>query len=136
MYISKKDREKIKQKYGGRCAYSGTILESDWQVDHIVPVIRNWWTSDCESPESHKLENMVPTQKIINHYKGSLSLEMFRDWYLGGLHQRLRKLPKNPRTEKSIKKKEYLIKVAGYFGITPDAPFTGLFYMELESAEG
>jgi len=58
--------------------------------------------------ENHKFENMFPVQKIINHYKGSLDLETFRNWYLGGLHERLKKLPKNPRAEKSRKKKQYL----------------------------
>lgn len=27
-------KEKVYQKYGGRCAYTGKPLESDWQIDH------------------------------------------------------------------------------------------------------
>lgn len=76
---------------------------------------------------------MIPVQKIINHYKHSISLEEFRTWLLGGLHIRLKKLPKNPRTEKGVKRKEYLKKVAGYFGITEDKPFNGKFYFETMS---
>ncbi|HQU96708.1 MAG TPA: hypothetical protein PLU58_12030 [Saprospiraceae bacterium] len=34
-YISKKQREEIKQKFDGLCAYSGTPLEDDWQVELI-----------------------------------------------------------------------------------------------------
>jgi hypothetical protein len=41
MYISKKDRELIKGKFNGKCAYSGTDLEDDWQVEHVKPVVRN-----------------------------------------------------------------------------------------------
>lgn len=32
-------RERIYNKFGGLCAYSGTPLEDDWQIDHICPVI-------------------------------------------------------------------------------------------------
>ena len=130
MYISKKDREFIKQKFGGKCAYSGTELEPDWQVDHIIPVVRNWWTNTAMFEDAHNLDNMVPVQKLINHYKGSIRLEEFRSWLLGGLHIRLKKVPKNPRTEKGEKKKAYILKIASYFGITEDTPFSGKFYFE------
>lgn len=130
MYISKKDREFIKQKFGGKCAYSGTELEPDWQVEHIKPVVRNWWTNTSMFEEAHNLDNMVPVQKLINHYKGSIRLEEFRAWLLGGLHLRLKKVPKNPRTEKGAKKKAYILKIASYFGITEDTPFSGKFYFE------
>ena len=130
MYISKKDRELIRLKYGGKCAYSGTELEPDWQIDHIVPVVRNWWTNTAMFEDAHNIENMVPVQKIINHYKHSCRLEDLRTWLLGGLHERLKKAPKNPQTEKSIKRKAYQLKVASYFGITPEKPFDGKFYFE------
>lgn len=131
MYVSKANRELIKMKYGGKCAYSGTELESDWQIEHIRPVVRNWFDGTMNFKNDDCLENMVPVQKLINHYKHSLSLEEFRTWLLGGLHNRLKKLPKNPRTEKGMKRKEYLLKVAGYFGITEEKPFSGKFYFEI-----
>ena len=80
--------------------------------------------------KSHNIDNMLPSQKIVNHYKGSLCLETFRTWYLAGLHERLKKLPKNPKTEKSIKRKKYLLEVAQLFGITEHKPFSGTFYFE------
>jgi len=130
MYISKKDREIIKQKFDGKCAYSGTKLKDDWQVDHIKPIIRNWYDGTVVFEDAHNLENMFPVQKIINHYKGSMDLELFRTWYLSGLHERLKKLPKNPKTEKSIKRKAYLLTVANFFDIEIDKPFLGKFYFE------
>ena len=130
MYISEKDRELIKQKFGGKCAYSGTELEPDWQVEHIKPVVRNWWTNTAMFEDAHNLENMVPVQKLINHYKNSIHLEEFRTWLLGGLHARLKKVPKNPRTEKGAKKKAYILKIASYFKISEDTPFSGKFYFE------
>jgi len=132
MYISKKNRELIRQKFGGKCAYTGTILKDDWQVDHIEPIRRNWGerAGTYEKPDNHNLDNMVPSQRIVNHYKGSMSLDLWREWYLGGLHKRLKKLPKNPKAEKSIRRKEYVLEVAELFGITEDKPFSGIFYFE------
>jgi hypothetical protein len=49
---------------------------------------------------------------------------------LGSLHERLNRLPKKPRTEKGKRRKEYLLSVARYFDITPDKPFSGVFYFE------
>lgn len=130
MRVSKVDREIIKNKFGGKCAYTGTVLKEDWQVDHIQPIIRNQFSRGAIRPENHNIENMIPSQKIVNHYKGSLDLETFRNWYLGGLHLRLRKLPKNCKTEKSIKRKAYILEVAGLFRITEQTPFQGKFYFE------
>lgn len=128
--MTKKDRKLIFDKYGGRCGYSGTVLEHDWQVEHIVPVVRDLFTGKMMFPKEHNLYNMIPVQKLINHYKHSVSLEDFRTWLLGGLHERLARLPKNPKTDKSKKRKEYILNVAGYFGITPDNPFSQIFYFE------
>lgn len=123
-------RDRIKMKYGGLCAYSGTPLEDDWQIDHIEPIRRDWWQNSMIHKERDNELNMVPCQKIINHYKHSYTLEQFRTWLLGGLHDRLRNLPKNTKVEKTKKRKEYLKKVADYFGITEDKPFSGKFYFE------
>jgi len=126
--MTPKKRELIKLKFDGLCAYSGTPLEDDWQVDHVVPKLR--YELGLAEGHVNDLENLVPVQKIINHYKRSLSLEDFRTWYLGGLHERLGKLPKNPKAERSIKRKEYLLKVADYFQITTNDEFSGVFYFE------
>jgi hypothetical protein len=37
--MKKTEREKIKQKFDGRCAYCGIFLEK-FHVDHIVPVFK------------------------------------------------------------------------------------------------
>lgn len=130
MYISKKNRELIKNKFGGKCAYSGTELKDDWQVDHVKPIVRNKYTNTAMFDDNHNLCNMFPVQRIINHYKGSLDLDTFRTWYLGGLQERLKKLPRNPKAEKSIKRKKYLLEVAELFEITESKPFSGVFYFE------
>ncbi len=128
MAISKSKRELVKQKYNGLCAYSGTPLEDDWEIDHLKPKIH--YDFGLEKGDPDDIANLMPVQRIINHYKRDLKLESFRTWYLGELHIRLQKLPKNPRTEKSKKRIEYLRKVASYFDITEDKPFCGKFYFE------
>ena len=122
-------RDIIFSKFNGLCAYSGTPLEPDWQADHVNPIRRNRDGSKM-FPEDDNDDNLVPCQKLINHYKNNLYLEEFRTWYLGNLHLTLQKLPKNPRTEKSKRKIEYMRKVASYFGITETQPFSGKFYFE------
>ena len=54
-------------KFNGKCAYSGTELEPDWQIEHIKPVIRNWFDGTMVFKNDDCLDNMVPVQKIINH---------------------------------------------------------------------
>lgn len=41
MPVSKKDREIIFNKFGGRCAYCGCELTKGWHVDEVEPVRRN-----------------------------------------------------------------------------------------------
>lgn len=128
MYIPKKDREIIKMKFGGLCAYTGTPLEDDWQVDHINP--KRLYDAGRINGDPNHIDNLIPCQRIVNHYKRAEPLDSFRTWLLGGLHERLKKLPKNPKAEKTVKHKAYLLEVAGLFDITPDKPFSGKFYFE------
>lgn len=124
------NRQEVYNKFGGKCAYSGTPLKDDWQVDHLIPKALRL------SPKFHLIEyhddpkNLVPCQRIINHYKRALSLRDFRRWYLGGLHERLKKLPKKTNSPIAIERKRYLLEVAELFGITEDKPFSGVFYFE------
>ena len=66
----KKDfREKIKMKYGGKCAYCGCILHDKFHVDHIKAFAANGDSS---------LENLNPSCFICNNWKFTFSLEQFR----------------------------------------------------------
>lgn len=38
----KQQRELIYNKYGGRCAYCGCVLEKGWHVDELLPVKRKY----------------------------------------------------------------------------------------------
>jgi 5-methylcytosine-specific restriction endonuclease McrA len=118
-----KKRDIIYNKYGGLCAYTGKPLGEDWQIDHITPRRCHWKLN------GNHINNLVPANRIINHYKRSLDLEGFRE-YMTNFHKRLAKLPKNttvPATERRI---EYMNEVARHFDITVDKPFNGIFYFE------
>ena len=117
------DRQRIYDKFGGRCAYTGKFLGDDWQVDHIVP--KALGGTDDE-------DNLVPVLPIANHYKRCLNNDDFKSWLLGGLHERLKKLPKNPKSERLIRYKAYMLKVSEAFDITPDKPFCGKLWYERE----
>lgn len=41
MALTKKQREKLRMKFGGRCAYCGCELpEKGWHADHVQAVLR------------------------------------------------------------------------------------------------
>jgi len=128
MGISKQKRELVKNKFNGKCGYTGTELNEDWEVDHIFPKWMFQFFPDTIA-SINDIDNLIPTQKIINHYKRSYDLEGFRK-YMNSFHIRLNKLPKNPRTKKSIKHKKYMIEISNLFNITTENPFCGKFYFE------
>lgn len=78
------DRQKVYEKYGGRCAYCGKeITIKEMEVDHLHPR-RIGGTNDKD--------NLMPSCHTCNHYKRANTLEHFRDWLLGGLIDRLMKV--------------------------------------------
>ena len=69
--ITKEIRERVHAKYGGYCAYCGTLLQyKDMQVDHLHPV---------QKGGSNELSNLMPSCRSCNHYKESFTLEQFRE---------------------------------------------------------
>jgi hypothetical protein len=120
-------RDRIFNKFNGLCAYSGTPLEPDWQIDHIHPVVRHPFTGVMLRPEHDTDDNLVPCQRAINNYKHSEPLESFRTHLLGRLHERLLKYP---RSGKGLDRRKRMERIAMYFGITPETPFSGTFFFE------
>lgn len=121
-------RQRIYSLYNGLCAYTGKPLGTDWQIDHMEPhFYARMWQRDPNRPD-----NLVPALRIVNHYKRCKDLEQFRKYMLT-FHERLKKLPKSPKVNKSSKRKAYMLKVAEAFGITVDSPFNGVFYFETKT---
>ncbi|WP_284082614.1 HNH endonuclease [Acinetobacter nosocomialis] len=78
MKLNKKQREELKQKYDGHCAYCGELLGEKWHADHLVAVVRDLTTGKPEKPENDVYENLMPACTACNHNKRSLSLESWR----------------------------------------------------------
>ena len=130
-------RQKVFEKYNGRCAYTGKQLIGIWEIDHAIPKHYFIWDQTDATKELfnirynvNDIENLLPSLKIVNHYKRGYTVEQFRQ-YMMNFHVRLSKLPKNPKVERSIRRKCYMLKVAEAFDITVDKPFLGKFYFEL-----
>lgn len=128
----KVDRKKIYNKFGGRCAYCGhKITLQEMQVDHIIPR-RHFEMNGKSMALANEINNLNPACPICNHYKNATPLEEFRNWLLGELHIRLKKLPKRTKLERTIRRKEYLSRVCERYEISEEKPFDRVFYFEKE----
>lgn len=96
--MKKGDREKIFNKYGGKCAYCGCELQQIWHVDEMEPVRRGWeYLKDDNGdkiydqekrdykkrtivmhPERFNIDNQMPACPSCNINKHSGSVEDFR----------------------------------------------------------
>lgn len=128
--MAKIDRKVVYDKFRGLCAYTGKPLGEDWQVDHVHPKSHWIWKQLWNTSDPNDIDNLLPATKIINHYKRSHNLESFR-MSMMNFHKRLAKLPKKTERAATIRRIEYMQKVAGLFEITPDKPFEGKFFFEL-----
>lgn len=86
--MTKKQRELIFSKFGGRCAYCGTKLTPGWHVDELEPVKRGFkWNKNktryvpdgiMKHPERMNFANQIPSCPSCNINKHSMSLKEFR----------------------------------------------------------
>lgn len=83
--MTKKERQQVFDKYGGRCAYCGEELQKGWHVDHIEPIRRHFWKNngDCDHPEREHIGNYMPACASCNISKHSGSIEDFRNLIAG-----------------------------------------------------
>lgn len=138
MAISKKIREQVFNKYGGRCAYCGCELSDKWQVDHAISK-QYWFYVNSSDPKFvDDIDNLMPACTPCNHYKRSHCVNDIGGSHVGfrtymmKFHIRLGKLPKKSKREKTEKTKTYMWNIADRYGITPEKPFTGKFYFETD----
>ena len=75
--LNKHEREVLKNKFCGRCAYCGCVLNDKWHADHIEPVIRIS-ANEMLYPENDSLRNLVPACHPCNLHKHSNDLENYR----------------------------------------------------------
>lgn len=105
--LTKAQRLRVYNMYGGRCAYCGRpIRYEDMQVDHMVPLYNGG--ADNE-------ENYVPACRMCNHYKSTYTVEKLRE-QLGMLQERLRK--------------DYIYRLALQYGLVREAENKITFFFE------
>lgn len=86
---SKRQRETLRAKFGGRCAYCGGELGAKMHADHLKPVVRIHHDGygrplpkeerRLHKPEWNVVSNMMPACAPCNLHKGGYSLEEWRD---------------------------------------------------------
>lgn len=86
--IPKRQREIVFNKYGGRCAYCGCELTlRTMQVDHIKAVYTSSLENDGVETQDDNLENLNPSCRQCNFYKGTLDIEQFRKKIMTTLYE-------------------------------------------------
>ena len=116
MAISKKLRQKLWERYGGRCAYCGrSIAYKDMQVDHYYPQCKEKFYLRRFKIDVHAEANLMPTCRRCNHYKRARTPKQFKE-LMHTLHERIEAI--------------YILKVAVDFGMVTVKPFDGKFYFE------
>ena len=86
--ISKQQREAVFNKYGGRCAYCGCELTlRTMQVDHIKAVYTSSLENNGVETQDDNLENLNPSCRQCNFYKGTLDIEQFRKKIMTTLYE-------------------------------------------------
>ena len=86
--IPKKTREIVLNKYGGKCAYCGCELTiSTMHVDHIKSVYKSCLDNDYVYIQDDSLENLNPSCRQCNFYKGTLDIEQFRKKIMTTLYE-------------------------------------------------
>lgn len=123
MRLTKAQREVVRNRFGGRCAYCGCDLPERWHADHFEPVVRMDWLRPGEvpeRPENHRLENMMPSCPQCNISKHSLSLEEWRKWLAGHVN--------------SLNQHHSIYRLAKAFGLVTETGREVIFYFEEHSS--
>jgi 5-methylcytosine-specific restriction endonuclease McrA len=116
--MNKKDRQKVFDKFGGKCAYCGCELVKGWHVDEILPCKRNMkydkgkynfiHDGTYQYPERLHIDNQYPSCASCNINKHSMSLENFRN-LISGFMKHLNEI----NTQYKIAKRYGLIEETG-----------------------
>ena len=108
MNLSKKEREKLRMMFGGKCAYCGCQLpEKGWHADHVEPVVRCYQYGEMvtsefgftsyqsygdgkkkikrlDNPAGHRKDNFWPSCMPCNINKSSMPIEVWRKFLVEG----------------------------------------------------
>lgn len=128
--ISKRTRQLVYAKYNGHCAYCGCELDiKDMQVDHAnITFGRMYYgmspekaTEEMEKDSINSLDNLMPSCRQCNYYKGIGNIEQFRQKMKDILSESCRR--------------SFQVRLAMKYGILTYSEWDGLFYFEREKGE-
>jgi 5-methylcytosine-specific restriction endonuclease McrA len=131
--MTKKQRQEVLNKFGGKCAYCGQPLPATgWHVDHAMPVERIYesvrvegkhgglgWADVCRGmryPERDCFENWMPACASCNINKHGDTLEQFRANIAGYL--------------RSLNLRMVQYKIAKRYGLVEETGKPVIFYFE------
>jgi len=115
MRLKKAEREHVRLKYEGCCAYCGAVLTGRWHADHLQPLIRQQG-KEADQPENHNLANMMPACAPCNISKGRQTLEGWRLWIEGHVN--------------SLNSYHPIYKLAKAYGLIVETGAPVVFYFE------
>lgn len=119
--LSKKIREIVYAKYDGHCAYCGCELEMrQMQVDHIKSVYVSTAQNGWNSTQDDSIENLMPSCRQCNFYKGVGNIEYLRRMLKDTLYHTLYHTCVDNFQTKLVMK----------YGILTLKPWNGLFFFE------
>lgn len=85
-------RQRVYDKYNGKCAYCGCKLSKKWHVDHKDPIYRiSEWNKEkgkfvsigkSRKPDNETIENYNPACISCNIVKHTLTIEGFRNYIM------------------------------------------------------
>lgn len=125
MRLNKADREAIRAKFDGRCAYCGEMLGERWHADHFEAVVRQQtyergvgfrFTGELLHPQRDTIENLMPACAPCNIDKGPNTLE----WWRGKLQRATEVLGRNNPTYRHARR----------FGLVAETGAPIVFYFE------
>jgi len=77
--MNKEKRKLIYNKFGGRCAYCGKLINyKEMQVDHIIPKSRFHIHRGKVPYKACDIKNLNPSCASCNLWKHNFSIEVFR----------------------------------------------------------
>lgn len=99
MALTKKQRQTVWNKSGGKCWYCGCDLPvKGWHADHVEAVIRDsYYDTGQLRPHNDVLDNIVPACAPCNLFKSTFDVEFFRQEIVAQI-SRARKSSVNFRT--------------------------------------
>lgn len=68
--MTKADRQKVFNKYGGKCAYCGCELEKGWHLDHVEPVCRIYEDELVTKTKKNHAGEEYSFKEHVTKYKG------------------------------------------------------------------